>query len=281
MPIALWPHTCNASYFHWAGEDGINSRPMSNWVICPTNRSSREVRLFCFPYAGSGASVYRRWAGELDSNIEICWIQYPGRESRIRERPCGSVPDLVAALVDGISEWLDRPFAFYGHSLGGKIAFETIRELRRRGRLQPAHLFVGASQAPQLPWPHPTLHKLGEPQFIEEIQNRYGGVPKQIIDDPELRRLLIGILRTDIRLIETYGYTPEPPLDCPISVFGGEQDRTVDLCALEAWRHQTSSTFGLRTLAGDHFFLNSARQELLNSIGAELSANSITSGRSR
>jgi medium-chain acyl-[acyl-carrier-protein] hydrolase len=222
--------------------------------------------------------VFRRWAAEVDSNIEVCWIQYPGRESRIRERAYASVADLVAGLADGISEWLDCPFAFYGHSLGAKIAFETIRELRRRGSVLPSHLFAGASQAPQLPWPHSMLHRLGEGEFIDEIQKRYGGLPKQIIDDPELRALLIGILRTDIQLIETYRYTPEPPLDCAINVFGGEDDCTVDHSALDAWRYQTSSAFGLQKMAGDHFFLNSARQELLKAIGAELQTNLVSAG---
>src|SRR5271154_1223247 len=127
----------------------------SNWVICQKLRPSAGLKLFCFPYAGGRASVYRNWTAELRSDIEVCSIQLPGRESRFREQPFASIEPLVPALVQGILGELDRPFAFYGHSLGAKIAFETVRELRRRGARGPAHLFVAACAAPQVQWPHP------------------------------------------------------------------------------------------------------------------------------
>jgi medium-chain acyl-[acyl-carrier-protein] hydrolase len=242
----------------------------NNWVICQQRRNSAALRLFCFPYAGGGASAYRTWNKELTSDIEVCWIQWPGRENRIRERPFETIDELVPALVNGLSEWLVPPFAFYGHSLGAKIAFETTRHLRRTGKVQPSHLFVGASQAPQLPWPHPPLHVLREDEFIKEVQKRYGGVPREVLQDAELRALLIPTLRADVRLIETYRYDPEPPLNCAITVFGGSDDNTVDRIGLDAWRHQTSQAFRLLMVAGDHFFLHSARQQLLNAIGGSL-----------
>lgn len=249
----------------------------NDWVI-RERRNSADSRLFCFPYAGGGASVYRGWTEEANSNIEVCWVQWPGRENRNREPPFACCEELVTALVKGISELLDRPFAFYGHSLGAKIAFETIRGLRRGGCAQPSHLFVGASQAPQLPWTRPLLHPLGEDEFIEEIQRRYGGLPRQIIEDAELRALLIPTLRADVRILETYRYTPEPPLNCAITAFGGDADHTVDLFALEAWRHQTCKAFRLHMIAGDHFFLHSARRELLRTIATEFESNPATVG---
>lgn len=244
--------------------------PLNNWVICQQRKNSASFRLFCFPYAGGGASVYRTWNKESTSDVEICWIQWPGRENRIREQPFETIDELVPALVDGLAEWLVPPFAFYGHSLGAKIAFETSRQLRRIGGAQPCHLFVGASQAPQLSWPHQTLHVLREDDFIQEIQKRYGGVPREILQDPELRALLIPTLRADVRMMETYRYDPEPPLNCDITVFGGSNDPTVDRSALDAWRHQTCQAFQLLMVPGDHFFLHSARQQLLGAIGRSL-----------
>jgi len=223
-------------------------------------------------------SVYRTWAEEAPSEIEVCCVQWPGSQNRIRETPFTCFDELVPALVSAISRWLDRPFAFYGHSLGAKIAFETIRELRRQGRAEPSHLFVGASHAPHVPWPHPGLHLLEEDAFIEGIQRRYGGVPQQVVDDPDLRSLLIPGLRADVRLTETYRYTPEAPLNSPIAVFGGTSDRTVDPRALQAWQHQTCKSFRLRMMDGDHFFLNAARQELLSAIATEIQLNPITVG---
>ena len=127
-------------------------------VISQEGHRDAALTLFCFPYAGGGASAFRRWKEDIPNEIEVAWIQLPGRENRIREQPFVTMHELAPALADGILRSADRPFAFYGHSLGARIAFETARALRRRGAAQPRHLFVGASDAPQFPWPYPPLH---------------------------------------------------------------------------------------------------------------------------
>ena len=244
---------------------------MTDWIVCPEKKDAAAKRLFCFPFAGRGASAYRTWIEETGADLELCLIQYPGRENRLRERPFTRVGALVSALADGISDWLDRPFAFYGHSLGGKIAFETLRELRRRGVRLPSTLFVGASQGPRLAPMFPLLNALPENEFVEAIQNRYGAVPRQILADPELRALLIPSVRADIELLETYVYAEEPPLDCDILAFGGKADPTIDRSELEAWQQETRGGFALKILDAGHFFLQPARRELLGAIEAQLS----------
>src|SRR5580704_10264764 len=244
------------------------------WLTGQTTGSPARLNLFCFSYAGGGGSAFRNWAEELGPDIAVLRIQLPGRENRIREVPFASIESLVPVLTDGLLQGLlqagDQPFAFYGHSLGAKIAFEVARELRRRGGSQPCHFFAGACQAPHLPWTQSQMHGLEEPQFIEQIQERYGGVPRQVLEDSELRALLIPTLRADIKLMETYAYRPQPRLECGITAFGGVSDRTVSPSALEAWQNQTSGQFRLHMVAGDHFFLNTARPLLLKAISAEL-----------
>jgi medium-chain acyl-[acyl-carrier-protein] hydrolase len=178
--------------------------------------------------------------------------------------------DLAPALAKGILPCIRTPFAFYGHSLGAKVAFETTRVLRRIGSEQPCHLFVGASDAPQLGWPHPLIHALPDNDFIHEIQQRYDAVPPEVLEDAELMSLLIPTLRADITLVEKYRYIPESPLDCPITAFGGKEDRNVERSALDSWRHQTSARFRLYEIDGSHFFLHSAQKTLLGLIAAEL-----------
>ncbi|HEX4036859.1 MAG TPA: alpha/beta fold hydrolase [Acidobacteriaceae bacterium] len=252
-----------------------------DWVVCPKKKSDASIRLFCFPYAGGGCSAFRSWVEEAGHDLELCFLQYPGRENRIREQPIARLAELVPLLASGMTSWLDRPFGFYGHSLGGRIAFETARELRRRRSRGPACLFVGASHAPQLRWPYPPLHAMDEGPFLEGMQERYGGVPKQILDDPEMRALLIPTLRADVAMLETYAYTAEPPLDCDITVFGGNTDRTVERPALEAWKDQTRGAFRFHALSGGHFFLQTARRELLSTIQADLSLNPLITSESR
>jgi len=244
---------------------------MSSWVIYSQSRPSANIRLFAFAHAGGGSGSFRNWAARLGAEVELGYVQLPGRESRFREKPFSSVPELIPALVDAIAAHLDRPFAFYGHSLGGKVAFEAARELRRRGMAEPKHLFVAACPAPQLPWPLPLMHGLDTTQFLEEIQKRYGGIPQQVLEEEELRVLLLPMLRADITMIETYSYSAEPPLAGGITVFGGREDRMVEESSLEPWREQTEGKFRLQMEAGNHFFPQSVQAPLPESIAGELS----------
>jgi len=159
--------------------------------------------------------------------VEICCVQLPGRENRLAERPYLSMSDLIPPLVDAVQSRVDLPYAFYGHSLGARVAFETARGLRRRGTQQPIHLFAAASPAPQIPWPYPRMSLLGECEFLAEMQRRYGGVPGPVVEDAELRALLVPTLRADVNLLETYLYEADPPLECGITVIGGGADRIV------------------------------------------------------
>jgi medium-chain acyl-[acyl-carrier-protein] hydrolase len=175
-------------------------------------------------------------------------------------------------LVEHMLPLLDRPFAFYGHSLGGTLAFECALQLRRAHSVEPFHLFVGASPAPQLPWPHSPLRSLPEEEFLREMENRYGALPREVLADAEMRALVLPIVRADVTIIETYKYLAEPPLNCDLTVFGGLADRMVKRPDLEAWRDRASGRFRLQMLDGNHLFLKSCRAQLLESIASELNS---------
>jgi medium-chain acyl-[acyl-carrier-protein] hydrolase len=247
-----------------------NQRVSNGWIVAVKPKPEAAARLFCFSHAGAGSASYRGWGDDAPEGLEVCTIQLPGRENRLREAPFTSLSALARALADAIQPVNDRPFAFFGHSLGATIAFETARELRRSGNPLPATLFVSASRAPQLPWPHPPVRHLNDVDLLTEVHRRYGSVPEVLFDDVELRELLTPTLRADMTLIETYRYEPEAPFDCPVIAFGGDEDRMVARSALDQWNDQTSGHFRLRILAGDHLFLQSRRQELLEDIGGAL-----------
>ena len=241
-----------------------------HWIVCPQPRPKARQRLFCFPHAGVGTSVFRGWAQELNADAEVCLLQLPGREGRLREQLPTAIRELTPAIAEAMSDLLDRPFAFYGHSLGATIAFETALQLREMSLAQPFHLFVGASPAPQLPWEHPHLRTLSENEFLSEVQRRYGGLPREVISDAEMRALLLPILRADVAMIETYSDSANAPLSCDITAFGGRADSMVKPGALEAWREQTTGRFRMQMLDGDHLFLRSNRTKLMRSIANEL-----------
>lgn len=241
----------------------------NNWIVYPRPNPQARLRLFCFPYAGGGASIYRLWPNDLPSAVEICSLQPPGRENRLREKPFTHVTPLTQALVPIISPYLNLPFAFFGYSLGSLVAFEVVRELRRQGGPIPLHLFVGGRRAPQIPDPDPPIHQLPEPEFLIELR-RLSGTPEAVLQNAELMQLLQPLLRADFAINETYPYTVEPPLACPISAYGGLEDAEADQDDLAPWQEQTRAAFKLQMFPGGHFFLNNDRAPLLQAISEDL-----------
>ncbi len=232
------------------------------WVVRPRPNPDARVRLFCLPSAGGGPAVFHRWPVGLPSDVEVCAVQLPGRGARLNEAPFDRTAPLVETLAVHLVPYLDRPFAFFGHSMGALVSFELARLLRRMGAGTPRHVFVAAFRAPQLHDPRRALHDLPEPELIAQLR-RLNGIPAQLIDEVELMQLVLPAVRADLAACETYEYSRETPLSCPITAFGGRTDPKAERDELEPWREQTSGHFELHILPGDHFFVHSAGEQLL------------------
>ena len=226
-------------------------------------------RLFCIPFAGGGSLAFHGWSRDLPRDLEVCSVMLPGRESRLSDPPIARLSELVPALADGLAPHLDLPFTLFGHSVGALIAFELVRELRRRGARQPAHLFASAFRAPSRANPNPALHALAEPELIEELRG-YGGIPEPVLASRELLDLFLPTIRADFALHETYVHREEPPLDTPLTVFGGTRDTKVRPEHLEGWQSQTRARFRQELFDGDHFFLKPCREQLFAVVVEEL-----------
>ncbi len=245
----------------------MNTNP---WYVCPHLNPEAETRLFFFPYAGGGPSVFGRWLGKLPPSIEGFIAHYPGRGSRHQETPIRSLTVLVERLSHAIQPLLDRPFAFFGHSLGAMAAFELTRQLRQRNLPQPHVLFVSACGAPHLRDPHRAIHTLRDSEFISALR-RLNGIPSELLGQPEIIQLFLPTLRADFEAIETYRYNPDqPPLDCPIVALGGLDDWRVDPQRLKGWASHTASRFRSQYFPGDHFFIQTARELIIDSITSEM-----------
>ena len=240
------------------------------WLFHHQPRPSARVRLFCLPYAGGGASVYRGWGARLPQSIEVCPVQLPGRENRLGEQPFTRLPALVEALAEALGPLLlDKPFGLFGHSMGALVGFELARLLGRERGLAPEHLFVAAHRAPQLPPLDGPSYDLPEAELVEELR-RLGGTPRPVLEHPELMSLVLPLLRADMAVCQTYEYAPGPTPACPFTALGGLSDPDVTRERLEAWRAQTTGRFKLRMLPGDHFFLHTTQTEILRVIADEL-----------
>jgi medium-chain acyl-[acyl-carrier-protein] hydrolase len=251
------------------GQSAAHKPASSSWLSGAQPSPDARLRLFCFPYAGGGALAYRTWTHDLPVGVDLCPVQLPGRESRLLEQPYTRISVLVQTLLDVLWPYFDRPFALFGHSLGSLIGFELARQLRQQRELSPAHLFVSGRRAPQLPDPDRRIHSLPEAEFVEELR-RLGGTPEAVLQDADMLQLVLPVLRADFAMCETYAYAGWDPLDCPITALGGWQDPKARYDELAAWHEQTQAGFRLHMFPGDHFYLRSARDPLLQIVTHEL-----------
>jgi medium-chain acyl-[acyl-carrier-protein] hydrolase len=238
------------------------------WVLRYRPNDQARLRLFCFPYAGGRASIFRPWLDALPSEIELCSIQLPGREQRLSEPPYTRLALLVQELTGAIAPYLDRPFAFYGHSMGALVSFEVARQLRKHYDRHPMALHLAAFRAPQLPNPNIKIYHL--PTEVFKVVLRADGIPETILQNEELMQLMLPTLRADYEVCDTYEYHEEPPLACPFFLYGGLEDIRVRETDLVGWPVHTSGLCHLSMLPGSHLFLHTAQDLLLTEISQSL-----------
>jgi len=225
----------------------------NQWVVRKARATRPRMRMFCFPFAGGGAAVFRNWTAIAPAEIEVCPVQLPGRENRIGEPAFHNMSSLADAATTALRPLLDLPFAFFGHSMGALLAFEIARRLRAIAYDGPAVIMASAARAPQVPRTSIT-YNLPVPQLLAELR-RLEGTPTGVLDHPELVELVLPLIRADFQVVETYRYRHAPPLNCPIVALGGLEDRHVSAEQLEAWGAQTSTEFVRCMLPGGHFYI--------------------------
>lgn len=243
----------------------------SPWLIFDETRTyhNAEMRLFCFHYAGAGASIFQNWIKLLPDEVELVAIQLPGREKRFYEPLISDVRQITTTLAKELSPFLDKPFAFVGHSIGALIGFELARVLRQRGMRQPELLIASGRNAPNVKLKVNNVHLLPDDEFAQTVRD-YNGLPEAIAQNEELLELLLPRLRSDIAIAETYTYNDAEPLESRIVVFYGTEDPLVNDFGLQSWKEQTQGGFKLYSFPGDHFFLHSSEELVLDKISTEL-----------
>jgi acyl transferase domain-containing protein len=242
------------------------------------NKNAR-VRLFCVPYGGGGASMYRNWQEKLPDYIEVCPMQMPGKESRIKEVPIDNIDDAVDALEKAIKDELDIPYALYGHSMGSLVAYRLAYRLWQNAKNKPSHLFVGAYSRPSLT-PNLNFRKKlamfkskgfnGVPTAseiealsaaqLDGLVHEIGGMENVVVEEDIAKRLVAQAL-ADFRIVESFKFKEEPLFDVPITAFHGLEDERVPEEDMHAWKSGTTSAFKIHLLSGNHFFLNKEQNQ--------------------
>lgn len=243
---------------------------MSNlWIIHDAQQDNRSVRLFCFPFAGGGASIFRDWPAAAPDFLQICRVQLPGRENRLAEPAFTELVPLITQLINELYPLMhNKRFAFFGHSMGGIVAFEVCRQLAELGEPLPEKVFLSATRPPHLVDPKP-IHHLEEQEFIRALQQR-GGTPDEILTSPVFREIFAPTLRHDLAIAESWYAIDLPALPVPLVIFNGCQDSIVKAGSADTWCRYSSIEPQIVTFDGGHFFIHSHAQEVRQAVFSRL-----------
>jgi surfactin synthase thioesterase subunit len=179
---------------------------------------------------------------------------------------------MAQRIVEALLRRPAAPTVFFGHSMGGLVAFEVARQLAAAAHALPAHVVVSGHAPPHLPTPHPPISHLPDAAFLRELDRRFAAVPAELMHHPDVLALLLPALRADIAAVEDSRHSPVTVLTCPITAFGGSDDAMATPEHLEAWRDLTSGPFRQRSFPGGHFYINGQREAVLAEIRAILDA---------
>lgn len=229
--------------------------PQNKWFIIPHPRPAATMRIFCFPYAGGSARTYMNWYKSLPEHIEIVAVQPPGRGARLMEDLFSDMDSLIAELIQLIPKYLDKPYILFGHSLGSRVAFELLTNIVKLQLPLPIHFIASGSKGPQLQTRNEITHTLSDSAFIQKL-TKLNGTPKEVLENKELMDIFLPLLRADFKLSETYRYTGDIQIDCPLSIFTGDQDIDINDNDLNGWSQFFNKNSTIYPIPGDHFFID-------------------------
>jgi medium-chain acyl-[acyl-carrier-protein] hydrolase len=229
----------------------------SRWIARPRPAAGTRLRMFCFPHVGAGAAAFNSWLDVLPPEVELCAIRLPGRENRLREPLLDDWRELFESLEPVLAPLLDIPFVLVGHCSGSVLTYELARRLNAAAGPVPVMVILSSTDGPSVRRIDDPLHLLPRREMLSRVVE-FGGMAKEVLDDPDLVDMFERILRADYRVIERLEYSVGPPLDVPITVVGGRHDEFASCQGMAAWSAETTKEFALHLLDAGHYILAEA-----------------------
>lgn len=248
----------------------MNKEKNINLAYCSTNDTAGH-RLFCFPFAGSGASTFAPWSSVLQKHdIQIMPIQLPGRENRYTEKYDGNIVNLAQKAAEGIKDYLDRPFSVFGHSMGGCLAYEFVKYLETVMKVKPSGMYVSCTVAPKVIVPcifgdiDRSNTDISEDVLLQLI-NRFNGMDVNLLDIKEYYDYFVPILKRDFMLIGNYVPSHNEMISSTIHVLWGNEDPDMVEEYINPWK-EYSDTVKYKKMEGGHFYIKEKVDEVCNYI---------------
>ncbi|MGW7004369.1 thioesterase II family protein [Streptomyces sp. NPDC054933] len=219
------------------------------------------ARLVCFPHAGGSASFYFPVSQALADRVDVLCLQYPGRQDRRREACIDDMGRLADEVAEVLRPWLDRPVAFFGHSMGALLAFEVALRAEKKLGTSPIRLFASGRRAPST-LRNETVHQRDDEGILAELK-LMSGTDARILGEDEILRVILPAIRSDYKAVETYQAEPGAVVTCPVDVLVGDDDPKTTIEEARAWQEHTTADFDLRVFSGGHFFLAHHQDEIV------------------
>lgn len=232
---------------------------------------NNKIILYCLPFAGGTSYSYRNFRKYLHSDIDVVTIDLPGHGRKLREPLLTDLNRMTEYIVQQVyPNIITNPFAIYGHSMGATLGYMVCKKLIRDNLPEPLHLFVSSRQGPSVPIKEDSkyLHLLPQDKFIK-MAMEYGGIPAEVAAEKELMDLFVPIMKADFQAVGQYIHEPTPPLDIPITVFVGSNEKTSYDDAMR-WQEVTSRKISMSQFFGGHFFIFDYLAEIGKIISSEL-----------
>ncbi|MVO98610.1 thioesterase II family protein [Paenibacillus lutrae] len=240
-----------------------------------------RIKLFCLPYAGGSAMMYKRWSKLMDSAIELAPIELANRGTRSKHPHYDNLNQAVDDLYKWILPYLDgSPFAFFGHSMGSLLSYELIHRIKESTGQEPIHAFFSGRNPPHILKEESVSFDSGKEEFLEDLR-QLGGMPVEILESEALLDYVLPIIRGDFKMMSTYSYVPRSAkFEFNISALGGKEDKEVPVEDLREWAQFTNRECSTVLFEGGHFFINELPQEIVSFINRTLVTALLTgSGR--
>ncbi len=233
------------------------------WIGLRRRARTPRLRFITFPYAGSGASAYRRWLTDLahEDWLDFVVVQLPGREKRISEPPYTEIGPLLGELEWVLSALVDLPYVLFGYSMGALLAYELALRLAVRGAV-PQHLILAASTPPYRVRERAFRVTLKRDDLIAKIR-RLGGTAPSLIDSDLFGDYFLPTLQADFALVDNFYREVPQVLPCPLLALGARDDPEVAVDQIQAWGAAAGRGFEVRLFNGGHFFLHSVHEEVI------------------
>ncbi|MEU0303043.1 alpha/beta fold hydrolase [Streptomyces sp. NPDC006175] len=234
------------------------------------HRADDSVRLVCLPHAGGSAAFYRPMSAALSPDVSTFAVQYPGRQDRIREPCVESIPELADAIFDALAPLAGESLALFGHSMGATLAFELAVRMEKRLGRSPSALFLSGRRAPaHFRAEADFVHTRDDAGIVAELAALSGTAP-ELLENQEILDMVLPMLRSDYRAIETHRGGVDDVVSCPVTVLTGESDDRVSVQEAAGWAAHTRGDFALETFSGGHFFLDDHRDAVAGIVRAGL-----------